>query len=167
MLLLPLALALSPLALAEDGPQPGAVTEATFTCLKDWPAVGRTRFASVTDTLDDALAVARGERPGPYPAGTVVQIAPVEAMVKLAPGTSPDTDDWEYLKLKVTRRGVVIKDRGGAEVRNLAGSCHGCHTTPPQHDRVCMADHGCDPLPDFIIRAALKAVEGDPRCIAP
>jgi hypothetical protein len=129
--------------------------------------VGRTRFASVTGTLDQALAVARGEQPGPFPPGTVVQLMPAEAMIKLAPGASPDTDDWEYLKLKVKRRGLVIRERGGAEVRNLAGSCHGCHTTPPEWDHVCAEDHGCAPLPDFIIRAALKAVDHDPRCSAP
>lgn len=141
-----------------------AATAADFGCLKDWPAVGNTRFHSLAGDVSGALAVASGGRPGPYPAGTVVQLMPAEAMVKLAPGASPETDDWEYLKLKVGRRGVEITERGGAEVRNIAGACHDCHQTEPGADHVCGATHGCDPLPGFIVKAALKAVEKDPRC---
>jgi len=148
-------------ALAADPP---AATAETFTCLQDWPAVGNTRFASLTGEVDTALAIARGEQPGPFPVGTVVQLMPAEAMVKLAPGTSPATDDWEYLKLKVKKRGTTIVERGGAEVKNLAGTCHGCHTTDAQWDHVCATGHGCEPFPPFILKAALKSVEKDPRC---
>jgi hypothetical protein len=145
-------------------PVPRAAEVSDFGCLKDWPAVGNTRYASLTGDLDAALAVARGDTPGPFPPGTLVQLMPTEAMVKLAPGASPETDDWEYLKLKVGKRGVEIAERGGAEVKNIAGSCHGCHQPAPQWDHVCGADHGCEALPGFIVKAALKAVEKDPRC---
>jgi hypothetical protein len=140
-------------------------TAADFGCLQDWAPVGHTRYASLNGSLDAALAVARGEQPGPFPAGTLVQLMPTEAMVKLAPGASPETDDWEYLKLKLDRKGVVtITERGGAEVKNVAGSCHGCHQTASQWDHVCAEDHGCKPLPGFIVKGALKAVDKDPRC---
>ncbi len=160
----------TPTATTESSAEPVVVPSATpptaetFGCLKTWEAVGNTRYHSTTGQLDSVLAIARGESEGPFPAGTVVQLMPTEAMAKLNPGTSPETDDWEYLKLKVGRTGVEIDERGGAEVKNLAGSCHGCHTTEPRWDHVCGADHGCKPLPKFIVKAALKAVDKDPRC---
>jgi hypothetical protein len=148
-----------------EGPPP--VTAEDFGCLKDWPAVGNTRFKSLVGDVEPALAIARGEQPGPFPAGTVVQLMPTEAMVKLAPGSSPDTDDWEYLKLKVTKKGVEIAERGGAEIKNVAGSCHDCHTTAPQWDHVCATGHGCRDLPGFVVKGALKATDKDPRCGKP
>jgi hypothetical protein len=143
---------------------PTAVTPADFTCLSAWPAVGHTRFASLTGQLDAALAVARDPAGGDYPAGTLVAFQPSEAMLKLAPGSQPATDDWLYIKLKVGAKGVEIKEQGGAEVRNIAGTCAGCHGAAAAHDEVCASDHGCKALPGFVVKAALKAVEKDPRC---
>lgn len=159
----------SPAAVETPPPAPApaavrSVTAGDFGCLLDWPAVGNTRFHSLAGPVEPALSIARGERPGPFPPGTIVQLMPTEAMVKLSAGASPDTDDWEYLKLKVGKKGVTIAERGGAEVKNIAGSCHGCHTTEPRWDHVCAADHGCDDLPGFVVKAALKAVAKDPRC---
>lgn len=163
-LLLASALAAPPDA-ADVPAAPRPATAADFGCLQDWAPVGHTRYASLTGSLDAALAVARGEQPGPFPPGTLVQLMPTEAMVKLEAGASPETDDWEYLKLKLDRKGVLtITERGAAEVKNVAGSCHGCHQTAPQWDHVCAEDHGCKPLPKFIVKAALKAVDKDPRC---
>lgn len=167
LLLLASALASPPDAAdaADAPPAQRPATAADFGCLQTWPAVGHTRYASLTGALDAALAVAKGEQPGPFPAGTIVQLMPTEAMVKLAPGSSPETDDWEYLKLALNRRGeLTIKERGGAEVKNVAGSCHACHQTAPQWDHVCAEDHGCKPLPGFVVKGALKAVDKDPRC---
>ncbi|MBL8616976.1 MAG: hypothetical protein JNM72_15305 [Deltaproteobacteria bacterium] len=144
-----------------------ALEAADLGCLQGWAQVGRTRIGSLTGQVDAAVAVAQGGPGLRYPPGTVVQLMPTEAMVKLAPGASPATDDWEFLKIKVKRGETRIVERGGAELRNLAGSCAGCHVGAKAYDHVCMADHGCKPLPDFIIKAALAAVADDPRCAAP
>ena len=153
-----------PAAAEDPAPAPIVATAADFGCLTDWPAVGHTRYASLTGQLDAALAVARNPAGGELPPGTLVVLQPSEAMVKLNPGASPQSDDWEYLKLKVGRSGVEIKARGGAELKNIAGGCHDCHKAAAAHDNVCAGDHGCEPLPAFVVKAALKAVEKDPRC---
>ena len=142
------------------------VTADDLGCLQDWPVVGRTRYASVTGRLEEALAVAEDPAGGTYPPGTIVVLQPTEAMVKHEAGWNPPTNDWEYLKVAVNRKGEVeVKERGGEELKNIAGGCHSCHTGAEAHDFVCMADHGCDPLPNFVLRMALKAVEKDPRCV--
>ncbi len=144
-----------------------SVTAEDLTCLQDWPSVGRTRYASVTGRLEEALEVARDPEGGVYPPGTVVVLQPTEAMVKHQPGWSEATHDWEYLKVKVGRKGQVsIAERGAEEVKNIAGFCHACHAPAVTHDHVCMAGHGCDPLPGFILKMALKSVDKDPRCVA-
>ena len=152
------------LGLAADAP-PRAVTAADLGCLQGWAEVGHTRYARVGGDVAETLAVARGGPGGSYPPGSILQLMPTEAMVKLAPGASPDTDDWEYLKLEVKRGQTVIAERGGREVKNIAGGCADCHGAAKAYESVCGADHGCKPLPAFIVRAALKAVANDPRCL--
>jgi hypothetical protein len=46
---------------------------------------------------------------------------------------------WEYFQLKVTPDPqTTIVARGESEVRNIAGSCQGCHTNvAADHDSVC------------------------------
>ncbi len=139
------------------------LTDGDFGCLQDLPRVGRSYFTNVNGHLEETLAAARGE--GPYPVGTVVQLFPAEAMVKRRVGFSPETGDWEYFMLKATANGAVITARGGAEVRNPAGTCESCHgATAPQFDRICAMDHGCKPLGGLLLRLAERAVEKDPRC---
>jgi len=114
--------------------------------------------------LDEAVAVANDPEGGVYPVGTVIQLVPTEAMVKRAPGFSPETKDWEFFSLEVSATGTRILDRGRDEVVNqFGGSCVNCHRlAEPQFDFVCEQDHGCDPLPigDNVFRALQ---EGDPR----
>jgi hypothetical protein len=115
--------------------------------------------------LDEALAVAKDTKGGgKYPVGTIIQLIPQEAMVKRAPGFSPETNDWEFFALKTTAQGTSITTRGGADVVNqFGGSCADCHKlAKPQFDFVCEHDHGCDPLPigDDVIKAVQNA---DPR----
>jgi hypothetical protein len=114
--------------------------------------------------LDEALAVAGDPGGGTYPVGTILQLVPFEAMVKRAPGFSPETDDWEFFSLEVTESGTRILARGGDEVVNqFGGSCADCHgAARPEFDFVCEDDHGCAPLPigDDVIHSVQ---ESDPR----
>jgi hypothetical protein len=152
-------------ALAEEpAPAPSPVGAEAFTCLQGWPLVGHTRYQSTTGQIDLVLEIARQPAGRDFPPGTIIQLQPSEAMVKLAPGSSPSTDDWEYLKLKIKRGQTTIVERGGAELKNIAGTCHGCHEAARDSDEVCAAGSGCEPFPDFVLRGALKAAEKDPRC---
>ena len=118
--------------------------------------------------LDEALAVANDtEGGGAYPVGTVIQLIPQEAMVKRAPGFSPETNDWEFFALTVSAEGTEITTRGGADVINqFGGSCADCHSLAREEfDFVCEKDHGCEPLPigDDVIHSVQ---ESDPRPLA-
>jgi hypothetical protein len=143
-----------------------AATPTDFDCLQDWAMVGHTRYKSLNGRLPEVLAVAAAPQGKTFPVGTLVMLQPSEAMLKRAPGSNPATDDWEYLKLALKRDQVEILERGGVEVKNIAGACNDCHTTPGA-DRICANAPGCKPLPNFVVKAALKAVATDPRCAAP
>ena len=97
------------------------------------------------------------------PPGTMIQLVPQEAMVKLLPGTDPETGDWEYFNLEVSSNGTRIVERGGAEVSNGAGSCLGCHAGAIERDYVCEQTGLCAAaaIPRNIIDAL---VAGDERC---
>lgn len=114
--------------------------------------------------LDEAIAVANDPEGGTYPVGTVIQLVPFEAMVKRAPGFSPETNDWEFFSLEVSESGTRILARGGDDVVNqFGGSCADCHSAArPEFDFVCEDDNGCEPLPigDDVIRSVQ---DSDPR----
>lgn len=120
--------------------------------------------------LDDALAVAARERPGPYPVGTVIQLFPTEAMVKRAQGFDPASGDWEFFLLEVSDAGTEIISRGGAEVVNGFGvSCVSCHgQAASASDFVCHGDDSCPPLtldPDGV--RAIQATDPRPTTAQP
>lgn len=87
------------------------------------------------------LAVSQGERPFPYPAGTIIvkesfrdrgaweaQGTPeLTIMVKLNAGSSPETADWEYVM------GADGTNRG-TRTSELAMFCHSCHTAAAATD---------------------------------
>ncbi|HEV7762529.1 MAG TPA: hypothetical protein VGO78_26150 [Acidimicrobiales bacterium] len=136
-----------------------------FANLHDMTAVRGFFVDNKLDHLDEALAVANDtEGGGAYPVGTVIQLIPQEAMVKRAPGFSPETNDWEFFALGVSAEGTEITTRGGADVINqFGGSCADCHElAKPEFDFVCEKDHGCEPLPigDDVIHSVQ---ESDPR----
>jgi len=102
-----------------------------------------------------------------YPVGTILQVLPFEAMVKRPRGFNPVGNDWEWVRLSVSADGTTaITAAGKGEVRNVIGSCEGCHQQIDQrspHDLVC----------GFVIGAAglgltdeqLAAIQAsDPRC---
>lgn len=139
--------------------QPGADPQTA------WHHVRNFYLKNMTGRAQEALDVANGLKPGPYPVGTIIQLIYFEAMVKRAGGFSPDSGGWEFFSLDADGQSVVVNARGGTEVVNFAGAnCFDCHSkAEPQFDFVCEGGHGCDALgvdADFIHR--LQA--GDPRC---
>lgn len=148
------------------------VTEASFRCLHQMTKVGDVYVDNLLGQLDATKAVASSAAGGIYPPGSVLQLIPGEAMVKLDKGARPETSDWEFFALDVQPEGVKIKQRGGKEVRNMFGSCFSCHANAaPQRDLVCGKGNGCPPVvfPGGIDNAKLTAAlqKTDKRCPSP
>lgn len=166
LLLLLLACAPKPQAWTNThtGPEEDAfLVDADFDCVRSHDKVGNSYYWNVNGHTEETLAVAR--EGGVYPVGTVVQLAPIEAMVKRHEGFSPETADWEFFKLKTKDGRRIITERGTTGVRNIAGSCIRCHDgAEAQYDKVCGSDHGCKPLPGFVVKGGAKAVARDPLC---
>ena len=115
--------------------------------------------------LKETVRVAKSATGGVYPAGSVVQLVPTEAMVKRGKGFNAATRDWEFFELDVSTDGSKIRKRGFAEVVNrFGGSCLSCHVKArPEWDLICDNSHGCDPIP--ITRNISGALQRtDPRC---
>ena len=149
----------------DDGDNDYAPTEADFTCLLEWTKVRNYFLTNLQGDLDASLAVANAPDGGVFPAGTLIQLIPTEAMVKRGAGFDPATNDWEFFSLEVSAQGTTILDRGTTDVINqFGGNCLECHQKAmPQWDLVCEKDHGCDPLPltDDLIASVQQS---DPRC---
>ncbi|MFT5354693.1 MAG: hypothetical protein ACI9KE_001901 [Polyangiales bacterium] len=120
-----------------------------FVCIRDGEKVRKFYVTNPLGFLDEALAVANSSEGGTYPVGTVLQLVPLEAMVKRHAGWNPDTNDWEFFSLDVRAGETTILARGATDVINaFGGSCFGCHSlAAPEWDLVCEDTHGCDPLP--------------------
>jgi hypothetical protein len=164
-----------------DRPKPGAefVARASdFDCIlrtadkggdpnTSWHKVRNFYLKNTMGRTAEALDVAYGRRPGPYPVGTVVQLVYMEAMVKRGGSfTAGETGGWEYFALGFDERNrTVIRSRGAEKTVNFAGlNCQQCHKKArPEFDFLCEQDHGCDPLPIGATGIALMQ-SGDPRC---
>lgn len=141
------------------------IDASSFGCLSDMAEVRHFYVGNLLGNLDATVAVAESTTGGVYPPGSVVQLVPTEAMVKLAPGVSPATRDWEFFELDVTAEGSSITTRGFGNVENrFGGNCLDCHIeAEPQYDLICELDHGCDPIP--VTREQIAAIQAaDPRC---
>jgi hypothetical protein len=141
------------------------IDDDSFRCLDDMTAIRHFFVDNLLGDLDATVAVAESTDGGIYPPGSVVQLVPTEAMVKLLPGSSPATRDWEFFELQVAADGSRINARGFSDVVNrFGGNCFGCHVqAEPQYDLICELDHGCDPIP--VTREQIAAVQAaDPRC---
>ena len=148
------------------------VTDQSFECLHQNQKVRNMYVDNILGDLKRTLAVAESGMGGVYPPGTVLQLIPGEAMVKLEKGASPETNDWEFFALNVSKDGAKIKARGFAEMKSaLGGSCLDCHSkAKPKWDMTCEQGHGCDPivLPGInvpVLTSALQKI--DPRCTPP
>ncbi|HUE29846.1 MAG TPA: hypothetical protein VMR79_03175 [Verrucomicrobiae bacterium] len=155
-----LALGLSGVAAAEF-----VAREKDFRCLLDGQAVPGKHFFVFHrrhGKLRKALRIAELDLPDKrYPVGTILQLFPFEAMVKRGGGFNPEGDGWEFFRLSVTPAGTRILARGGAEVRNFAGSCQGCHAAGRSYDFVCEG-HAVASL--GLSEDAIRALQHDPRC---
>ena len=145
-------------------PQEIEVTEASFDCILDGTKVRKFYVQNLIGDLDASLAVARGEAELPYPPGTLLQLVPLEAMVKREAGFSTETNDWEFFFLETSAEGTTIVERGKDEAENaFGGNCFACHEPAAANDFVCETGNGCDPLP--ITDSVIEALQADdPRC---
>ena len=104
--------------------------------------------------------------PSSYPVNTVLQVLPLEAMIKRRRGYNPDGDNWEFVKLNVdsTTGKTTIRADGKGEVANGLGSCQNCHKAlAPTHDLVCGFVIGANGL--GLTDEQLAAIQAaDPRC---
>ena len=141
-----------------------AIDDTSFSCIRDLTPVRGFYVGNLQGNLDETVAVASAGT-GTYPPGSVVQLVPSEAMVKLDAGTSPATGDWEFFELTVTGAGSTINKRGFVDVVNkFGGNCFACHIkADPGRDMICETGHGCDPIP--LTRNMIDAIQNtDPRC---
>jgi hypothetical protein len=148
------------------------VTDQSFECLHQNQKVRNMYVDNILGDLKGTLAVADSGMGGVYPPGTVLQLIPGEAMVKLEKGASPETNDWEFFVLGVTADGAKIIERGFAEAKSaLGGSCIACHRkAEPQWDMTCEQGHGCKPIvvPGINIALVTSALQKtDKRCASP
>lgn len=144
-------------------PESWSASVEDFGCLTEMTAVRGFFLANPLGRIDDAVAAAESDFATPVPPGTILQLIPQEAMVKGLPGSSPETDDWEFFLLSVDGNGTTVQQRGFAEVSNAAGSCWGCHVGASDRDGVCEQTGLCNAaaLPRDVIDALVGA---DARC---
>ncbi len=152
---------------SDDAPQgtPIEVTADSFDCILEGTKVRKFYVKNLIGDLESSLAVADGESDPPYPAGTLLQLVPQEAMVKREAGFSPETRDWEFFFLDIKSDGATtIAQRGREEAQNVfGGNCFACHAAAIDNDFVCETGNGCAPLPidDEFIETLQN---GDARC---
>jgi len=140
----------------------------TFRCIRKMTPVRQFYVDNLLGNMAGTLAAANAPKGAVYPAGSVVQLVPTEAMVKREAGFNPATGDWEFFELDVSATGTRIGKRGFAEVNNRFGkNCFGCHAPAREPwDFVCETTHGCEPIPiDHQMTGALQ--RSDPRCGEP
>jgi hypothetical protein len=147
--------------------KPLTVDANSFRCMSEMTKVRHFYVANLLGNVDATVAAAMAQD-GAYPPGSVIQLVPIEAMVKGAKGSNPETNDWEFFVLDVSKDGTAIRSRGFANLEGPHGGfCFGCHSNAkPQFDLVCEADHGCVEI--RITRAMAGALQRtDPRCKNP
>jgi hypothetical protein len=141
------------------------VTDASFGCIRDLKAVRGFYVGNLLGDIDATLAAANSSNGATYPAGSVVQLVPGEAMVKHGKGFNAATNDWEFFELDVQPTATKIKVRGTTNaVNQFGGNCLACHAkAEAKWDMICEQGHGCDPIPVTPVMA--KAIQNtDPRC---
>jgi hypothetical protein len=139
----------------------------SFRCIRQMTPVRQLYVDNLRGNLNATLAAANASTGAEYPAGSVVQLIPGEAMVKRDKGFNAETRDWEFFVLDPSKNGSQIRQRGTVDVANRLGTCLSCHAQArAQWDLVCETNHGCAPLP--VTRAMIGALQRtDPRCDNP
>lgn len=141
------------------------IDDNSFSCIREMTPVRHFYVDNLLGDIEKTVAVANDPKGKKYPAGSVIQLVPTEAMVKREAGTFPATGDWEFFELAVDEQGTKIGKRGFVDVVNrFDGNCFTCHAPArEQWDFVCESDHGCEPIPiDHSMTGALQ--RADPRC---
>jgi hypothetical protein len=150
---------------APAAPTPLEISAASFRCIRDMKAVRGFYVDNLLGDIDATIAAANSGGTMSYPAGSIVQLVPGEAMVKHHPGYNAATNDWEFFELDTPATGAAIRVRGATEVVNqFGGNCLSCHVkAESKWDMICEQGHGCDPLP--LSAAMTRAIQNtDPRC---
>jgi hypothetical protein len=149
----------------DDADRPNIeVTAADFPNINSMTRVRGFFVDNLLGDLDETLAVANDPKGGSYPAGTLIQLVPQEAMIKQRPGFDAATRDWEFFFLETTEQGTKILKRGTDDVVNrFNGNCASCHAAADKRfDMVCETSHGCEPLP--VGHDMIEGIQaGDPR----
>ncbi|QFU76979.1 hypothetical protein EY643_15710 [Halioglobus maricola] len=151
--------------LAADPSATNEIDSEAFYCIRDMTPVRGFYVDNLSGDLKATLAAASAPDGAVYPEGSLVQLVPGEAMVKLSAGASPATNDWEFFELDVSPEGTAIRKRGFADVVNrFGGNCLDCHAkAEARWDMICETGHGCDPIP--LTRDMLVLLQKtDPRC---
>jgi len=140
----------------------------SFRCITKMTPVRQFYVDNLQGNLDATLSAANSSTGAQYPAGSVIQLIPGEAMVKRDAGFNAATHDWEFFELDVSKDGTQIRKRGTVDVVNrFGGHCFDCHAPAAgQWDLVCETNHGCAPL--AVTSAMIRALQRtDPRCDNP
>ena len=94
-------------------PQDFIAEASDFGCMLDMQQVGVLRIDNKLGLLDEAVALATDQQEGEqFPVGTILQLAPSEAMVKRGQDFDPDNNNWEYFELGISEQGTEINVRG-------------------------------------------------------
>jgi hypothetical protein len=140
------------------------ITGESFGCITDMEPVRGFYVDNLLGDVAATVAVANDLEGNSFPVGSVVQLIPLEVMVKREAGFSEVTNDWEFFALKATSEGTEIESRGAEDTVNaFGGNCFDCHAPAANFDYVCEQDNGCEPLP-FGPEAIVGIQEADPRC---
>ena len=141
------------------------IDENSFSCIRKMTPVRHFYVDNLLGNIEGTLAAANAPKGAVYPAGSVVQLVPTEAMVKREAGTFPATGDWEFFELTIDDKDTNIAKRGFVDVMNrFDGNCFSCHAPAREPwDFICESGHGCDPIPiDHKMTGALQ--RSDSRC---
>ena len=141
------------------------INNSNFSCIRDMTKVRNLYVGNLLGNVDATVAVAESKDGGEYPAGSVVQLVPTEAMVKRNKGFNTVTNDWEFFELSVSKENSKIVKRGFVDVVNRFGkNCFACHIKAEEKwDMICETGHGCDPLP--VTPTMISVIQKtDPRC---
>ncbi len=145
--------------------KPLVISDASFGCIRKLTRIRGMYVGNLLGDLNATIGVAKSDNGGKYPAGSVVQLVPTEAMVKRNKGFNAATGDWEFFELKVSKSDNKINKRGFTEVVNrFGGNCFSCHVkAESKWDLICETGHGCDALP--LTTEMISVIQKtDPRC---
>ncbi len=149
----------------ETDPNPTVeVTAETFGCITDMEPVRNYYATNLLGNIAETLEVAEDPSGKRFPAGTLIQLVPMEAMVKREAGFAAETDDWEFFFLSYSDGQTTIETRGADATNSFGDNCASCHAAVSDtRDWTCEDGNGCVDLnltPEVI--QALQ--QNDARC---